>query len=69
MSALLRAKVERLKRGLTQQQVAATVRAQPQLISSIETGYVRLRTDHRVMRALARLYGVPAENLQRPVAR
>lgn len=64
---LRRAKVERVKRGWTQHEVAARVHTQSQLICSIETGYRRPLPSHRVVRALARLYGVPAESLQQPV--
>lgn len=62
-----RARAERLRQGWTQQEVAARIRTSSQLICAIETGYRHPLPRHRVMRALARLYGISVESLQQPV--
>ncbi len=57
------ARLERLKRGWTQSQVAKMVGASTGYIQAIESCRIYVFGHGRVMKALSELYGIPAEKL------
>lgn len=66
-SLIPRLRVERLRRKWTQQDVSRRANVWQATLSTLETGTLRLKAASPVMKRLARLYGVPAEDLLRPV--
>ncbi len=65
---MLRVRAERLALGWTQHEVSRRADVSAQMLSNIECGTYRPKRTSAVIQRLAQLYGVPAEDLLKPVS-